>query len=211
MNIESYLKRTNKTNLLDEELLILDILFNSNDAFESLVKENYASWHNLRYSHNLDGGTLREMIEKLIDHGIIRSHTSGPGNQEFYALTEGGGKWWEAERAPDWQRYCTDSSTVDENGTWTLLVESPSILTAKAFMVCAIDCCLYRFNREETSTTILIGANISTVAWKSFQTVCSISVTTDPILETHQLDWNEYENKRLWWRNLSELEKFQRL
>jgi len=208
-DIGNYLKRTHKTNLLEEELLLLDVLFDSNDTFESLVKENFASWHNLPYSHDLDAGTLEELINKLIGKGILRSTNPGPGNREFYGLTEIGGKLWEVERVPDWDKYCTDSSTMDENGTWILSVESPSITTARAFLACANDCFLYRFNSDEIRMTTLMDTKIAKVDWRIFQTVCSISVTTYPMLETHEMDWNEYEKKRTWWRSLLELAKFQ--
>jgi hypothetical protein len=51
MNTGSYLKRTNETNVSEDELLILDVLFDAKDRFESLLRENYASWHNLPYTH----------------------------------------------------------------------------------------------------------------------------------------------------------------
>src|ERR1044072_8707744 len=102
MNAQSYLSRSNKTNLIDEELLILDVLFDASDTFESFVKENYSSWHNLPYSHDQETGPLRELIEKLIRDGILKFHSSGADNKVFYALTETGGKLWEAERVPDW-------------------------------------------------------------------------------------------------------------
>lgn len=209
MTVGSDLKRTHKTNLLEEELLILDVLFDSNDTFESLVKENFASWHNLPYSHDLDTGTLGKLINKLIGNGILRSTTPGPGTREFYGLTEIGGKLWEAERGPDWDKFCTDSSTMDENGTWILSVESPSITAARAFLACANDCFVYRFNSDEIRTTTRMDTKIAIVDWRTFPTVCSISVRTYPMLETHSMDWNEYENKRTWWRGLSELAKFQ--
>lgn len=209
MNVGSYLKRTNRTNLLDEELLILDILFDSSDTFEALVKENYASWHNLPYTHTLEAAALRELIDKLIREGVITSRVWGPGYRLFYTLTEAGGKLWELERAPDWERYCTDSSTVDDNGNWTLSIESPLLTTAKEFVDCARHCLLYRFHPDEMSTTTRTEAKISTVEWKVFPTVGALSVRTYPLPEANHADWNEYENRRTWWRGLVELAKFQ--
>jgi hypothetical protein len=209
MNVGSYLKRTDKTSLLDEELLILDVLFDSMDTFESLVKENYASWHNLPYSHHLELGSLRDLLNQLINNGIIGSHAEGHDDRIFYGLTETGGKLWELERAPDWERYCTDYSTVDEHGTWTLCVESPSVGTAKAFMGCANHCRLYGFNPDEIRMTTLSKEYLSTVYWKAFSTVCSMSVTTEALPKTNQVDWNDYEVRRSWWSNLAELVKFQ--
>src|SRR5215216_1219824 len=203
MNVGSHLKRTSKTNLTDEELLVLDVLFDSSDIFESLVKENYGSWHNLPYSHGMEAEILRNLVDKLICNGIITSQTSSPRNKVFYALTEAGGKLWEAERAPNWERYCTDSSTQEENGNWTLVVESPSVATAKAFVDCADDCLLYRFNRDEIKMTTSIEQSLSTVYWRAFPVVCSISVPTHPLPDLTRADWNEYENSRIWWRSLT--------
>lgn len=207
----SYLKRTNKTSLSDEELLILDVLFDASDTFESLRKENYGSWHNLPYTHTLEASLLRELIEKLIRNGVIKSHISRPGARLFYALTEAGGKVWEVERAPNWERYCTDNLTVDENGSWTLSVESPSITTAKAFVVGAKECSLYQFNDATLRTRTQIERKISTIEWRVFPTIYSLSVRTQPLPEGNIVDWSAYESKRTWWRGLMELAKFQAL
>ena len=207
MNAEPSLKRTNKTTLSDEELLILDVLFDAGDTFEALLKENYASWHNLPYTHMLETKLLRELIDKLLSNGIIKSYVSN--NRLFYALTAAGGKLWEAERTPDWERFCVDSSTVDDHGNWTLSVESPSRTTAKAFVECAKDCSLYKFNADDMRTTTAIDGKISTVEWRTFPAVCSISIQTYTLPEVNKVDWNKYENRRIWWRGLPELAKFQ--
>jgi hypothetical protein len=211
MDMGSYLRRTGKTNLIDEELLILDVLFDSRDTFESLVKENYAGWHNLPYSHDLETGMLRDSVNKLIGKGIISTHTSGPDHRIFYGLTESGGNLWEVERAPNWEGYCMASSTVEENGNWMLLVESPSMATARAFLDCATHCHLYGFNQDEIRIATLIEENLSTVYWRVFPTVCSMCVRTYLFPGTDQADWKEYENKRTWWRDLAELARFQGL
>ena len=211
MNAGSLLKRTYKTNLIDEEVLILDVLFDSSDTFESLLKVNYASWHNLPYSHPFETDVLRERVEKLIDNKIISSHTSGHGDKIFYALTEMGENLWEVERAPDWERYCTDSSTVNEQGAWILTVQSPSITTAKAFVNCARDCHLYEFDPDEVRTTTQIKEESTTVYWRTFPAVYPMSVTTYPLPNINVVNWHEYESRRTWWRSLAELVKFQGL
>jgi len=101
MNAASFLKRTKETNLSEEELLILDVLFDARDRFESLIKENYASWHNLPYSHNLETNVLRDLINRLVENGILTSHPSDFDGRIFYGLTEAGGKLWEVERVPN--------------------------------------------------------------------------------------------------------------
>ena len=209
MNVTSYLKRTNKTSLSDEELLILDVLFDARDTFEALLKENYGSWHNLPYTHGLETSLLRELIDKLVRNGTMKSYASR--DRLFYGLTESGGKLWEVERAPDWERYCIESSTVDEDGNWTLSVESPAITTARAFLDCAKDCSLYRFNPDDLATSTDVDGKISIVEWRVFPAVYSISVQTYPLPEMNTVDWNEYESKRIWWRGLIELAKFQAL
>lgn len=211
MKTGNLLRRTNQTKLTDDELLILDVLFDRSDTFDSLVKENYASWHNLTYSHTLETDLLRELIDKLIQDRVITSYTSDENQKVFYALTESGGKLWEVERVPDWERYCVDTSSPDENGNWIVSVESPSLTTAKAFIDCANDCSLYKFNQDDIRTTTRTQANISTIGWMTFATVCSIYVKADPLPKTNTTDWKQYERKRSWWRSLTELAKFQML
>jgi predicted transcriptional regulator len=210
MNAESFLKRTKETGLSEEELLILDILFDARDTFEALTRENYASWHNLPYSHNLETNVLRDMISRLVESGIISPHTSDFDSKVFYGLTEAGGKLWEAERVPNWERYCADHST-DETGQWMLTVESPSIATAQAFVKCANQCRLYGFKQDEVRTMTLIEERPSIIYWKVFSTVCSMSVLIYAMLDANHVDWHEYERRRSWWRNLAELAKFQAL
>ena len=209
MNAGTYLKRTKETNLSEEELLILDVLFDATDMFESLTRENYASWHNLPYSHHLETSILRDLISRLVDHGILRTHPSGFEDRIFYGLTKLGGELWEAERVPNWERYSTDYSTEDETGHWKLSVESPSTATAQAFMDCANHCRLYAFKQDEIRTITLTEEKPSIIYWKAFSTVYSMSVATSALPETNQVDWHEYERRRSWWRNLTELAKFQ--
>jgi DNA-binding HxlR family transcriptional regulator len=209
MNAGSFLKRTKETNLSEEELLILDVLFDARDRFESLMKENYATWHNLPYSHNLETNVLRDLINRLVENGILSSHPSDFDGRIFYGLTEAGGKLWEVERVPDWERYCTDYSTEDETGQWMLSVESPAAATAQAFMDCAAHCRLYRFKQDEIRTTTLIEEKPSIVYWKTFSTVYSMSVPMNALMDANQVDWQEYERSRSWWRTLTELGKFQ--
>ena len=210
MNTASFLKRTKETVLSEEELLILDVLFDARDTFEALTKENYASWHNLPYSHNLETDVLRDLMNKLVENNIISHHTSDFDSKVFYGLTEAGGKLWEVERVPNWEKYCADHS-ADETGQWILSVESPSIVTAQAFMDCANHCGLYGFKQDEIRTTTLIEEQPSIIYWKAFSTVCSISVPTYSLLDVNYVDWRKYERRRSWWRNLAELAKFQAL
>ena len=209
MNAGTYLKRTKETNLSEEELLILDVLFDATDTFESLARENYASWHNLPYSHTLETSVLGDLINRLVEHGIIKSHPSGVEDRIFYGLTKLGGELWEVERVPNWERYCADYSTEDETGYWMLSVESPSSATAQAFMDCATHCGLYGFKQDEIRTTTLVEEQPTIIYWKDFSTVYSMSVPTSALPGTSQVDWHEYERTRSWWRNLTELAKFQ--
>ena len=209
MNAGSFLKRTKETNLSEEELIILDVLFDARDRFESLMKENYASWHNLPYSHSLETKVLRDLIYRLVENGILSSHPSDLDGTIFYGLTEAGGKLWEVERVPNWERYCTDYSTEDETGQWMLSVESPAAATVQAFIDCATHCRLFGFKQEEIRRTTLIEEKPSIVYWKAFSTVYSMSVPMNALMDANLVDWQEYERRRSWWRTLTELGNFQ--
>jgi len=90
-----------------------------------------------------------------------------------------------------------------------LSVESPGTATVQAFIDCATHCRLYEFKQEEIRTTTLIEEKPSIVYWKAFSTVYSMSVPMNAVMDAKEVDWQEYERRRSWWRNLTELGKFQ--
>jgi hypothetical protein len=204
------LKRTNETDLTEDELLILDALFEANNTYKSLRKKNYALYNNLPYSHNLDDRELRYSIKSLLQRGIIFSKTEACTDRktESYGLTNKGGNLWERERKPMWDSYCIDSSyPVDyENisDEWILEVGSPCLETAKAFLHTAWKMHLFCFNVDDVN--IKFYESYIPFTWeKNFSSWYILSVTTKEQDPPVSINWELYDISRRWWRSIPEM------
>ncbi|MEX0702609.1 MAG: hypothetical protein WD069_10985 [Planctomycetales bacterium] len=68
-------RRTNATTLTDDELLLLDVLFDGGAPSRLLRRESFAVQWN-RESHDLDDDRLRETLQRFVDSGrlIVEGH-----------------------------------------------------------------------------------------------------------------------------------------
>ena len=199
-------RRTFRTSLTDDELLLFDALFDVWDTPESLLPENYRAWHNLPSGHGLDAAALTGTIQALIERDLMRSRTEqGPrGEMTWLGLSDRGGGLWEFEREPPWSLYCTDGCWPSEagDGAWMLSVRSPALQTARAFLTVAERCKLYDVDPDLVTIGLSPGQEL--IPWREFAAVYEVRV---PIAEptSGSVDWIEYEKHRIWWRNIAEL------
>ena len=206
--------RTNVTELTSDELLLFDFLFDKTLAFHHLRMVDYSFHMNCPYSHGLDDQALQSTLTSLVVRGLIQ-HKTGPlwrietrsyVKGDLYAMTEAGGKLWELERLPDWNRFLRTDH-------WQLGANSRGMMR----IVCA----------EESTARMCIGAmfasglispigrvrvrtiwNARLLPWKSFSRVQSIRCKTNDNVHdsTTATDWNVYNGMRCWWRDIHELE-----
>ena len=198
--------RTLRTSLTDDELILFDGLFDVWDTLESLLRENYSTWHNLPHSHELDASALTHSLQALLDRGLIQSRTEHRSGRDmtWFALTERGGDLWMLERQPVWERYCVDDCWPAEAGgdAWLLSVRSPLFETASAFLNAAVRCRLYEVDMEHL--TVERKPAEALIPWKTFDVVYELRVPVSSPAGGH-VDWDLYEKERTWWRNLNEL------
>ena len=196
-------RRTFRTSLTDDELMLFDALFDAWDTLESLSPENFCVSHNLPYTHGLSAGAV---TQGLIQRGLIRCRTEhGPAADfTWLTLTAAGGSLWTLEREPVWDRYSTDGSWPSDtgDGSWTLSVRSPRLDTARAFLNTASRCGLHAVSlellpRETTSVEDLIP-------WHIFEVVYELQVPVSSP-RSERVDWSLYEKERSWWRTIREL------
>jgi hypothetical protein len=64
-------KRTNATDLTDNELLLFDFLFDTSLAFHHLRTDDYSFHMNCTYSHSLDDDRLRVTLASLVDRRLL--------------------------------------------------------------------------------------------------------------------------------------------
>ena len=127
--------RTNRSSLSDDELLILDFLFDKQSKAEHLDASIYAVHMDCGYTHGLGAEQLDQSIKSLVARGMLASRNRR-GWEGVLCLTKAGGSAWESERCPDWSLYLWHSATVQESGN-LLTIESPSFATLSRFVPAA--------------------------------------------------------------------------
>lgn len=199
-------KRTFRTSLTDDELMLFDALFDVWDTLESLSPENFSVSHNLPYTHGLDAAAVKGTTERLIQRGLLQCRTKhgSRGNITWLALTAAGGSLWTVEREPVWDQYCTDASWPNETaeGSWTLSVRSPRLETARAFLNTARRCGLYDVSLEQLITTESVVEEL--IPWHTFGAMYELRVPVSSPA-SQPVDWVLYERERTWWHNIREL------
>jgi hypothetical protein len=211
--MEEKLKRTNKTNLSDNELILFDVLFDSNVPINALVGGEEFSLRFNYPSHDLDVNQLKDTIEKFVRDGSMKYGLAVIPRDErivtYVGLTKRGGALWENERLPIWERYVSDSSS-DFNGFWELSIFSPNLEAAKEFLEAAKSCNLYELHDP---TEILInnieGKENDLIPWKNFKRMFELKSRLSERIEFESsctTEWNLYHSQINWWRNVKELD-----
>ncbi len=216
-------KRSQKTNLSDDELIILDFLAMKIPVdIHILLRENYPVHMNCDYTHNISDDniekkmsdlTLRGLILQEIDDIFIQHPDIKKGKDAvyrtkgiYYRLTEKGGVLWEFERCPIWKKYCSIVETYTEpNGDSCVEIRCIDKELGLYLAKVATECGLYTFNFNKIELIKIEPCDF--IYWKKFDQVWAWKVLNYE-LNSSSKDWKLYENKRTWWINLYELQKF---
>lgn len=207
-------RRTNITELSDDELLLFDFLFDKHLCHHHLRAENYPFHMNCGYSHGLGDIDLEKSLTTLVERGLLTCKEAMTLRIEFrefrrdktYALTEAGGRLWELERCPDWDRFLATS-------TWELGINCRGMIR----VVCSNEsigrlCLGSMFAAGLISPVSRIRVrllrNVRLLPWKAFPRVNSIRYkindnTNDVMFPAH---WDVYNAGRCWWRDIAELD-----
>lgn len=218
-------RRTHQTALTDDELVLLDALFDKHVYFEHLQADGFHDTFFLGYTHGLSDDHLQRTLDRWVAEAILRTypHTEGlrPVSKLWgrtkYALTAAGGRLWELERQPKWDRYCTDSYWKDEEtGEWWIAVESPSQATARAFLEVPTRCGEESYDLDR-ATTVTRGGD-SLLSWKTFPKVYEVRApeSAEGIFGGYDPEYDHPNNRarrrecvedaRTWWRDAAELD-----
>ncbi len=200
--------RTGVSELGDRELILFDFLFDATAPRPMLENEKLAIHHNTGYSHEFEKEELNSILSRFSEKGLLfTQHQNYWGEVvPYYGLTLAGGKLWESERKPIWERYI-DESQAAENGEniWATTISSYS-------KECLLACVKYYleigFLGEPISNLTYTQSNPeSLIYWKDPGIVyeCMFKAKDE---HNQKVDWNEYERNRVWWRHISELQKY---
>jgi hypothetical protein len=208
------MKRTNETDLSNDELILFDVLFNYNVPINALKNGVEFSLNFNCQSHNLDVNELRDTIERFVSKGQMKFKLCVmPKDKQivtFVCLTENGGNIWEKEHLPIWESYVRDSSSHC-NGFWELSIFSPTMETAMGFLEIAQECNLYELmdNNDIIINEIRGKDTDLLIPWKYFDRLYELKsrlAEKKKLGNSKETDWDHYNSNIMWWRDVDELQ-----
>ena len=210
-------KRTEKTSLSNDELIILDFLaFVGPTTLRVLSSEEYP-WHmNTHYTHSISKNDIAVRIENMRKSGFVNIHDVPHGDLVkwnskkecvmYYSITSFGGKQWELERNPVWSRYCVCSQenicNDDEENTLAFYCVDKEV--GRKCAEITLQANLYHFPLNKLKVSPAPPGSLLT--WKTFPQ--EFVWTVQPYLETLDFDQEVYNQNRSWWSTLEELQRF---
>jgi hypothetical protein len=201
------LKRTNATSLSDDELTLLDVMFDCGVPYHMLRQCMFMDYFN-REPHNLDDVQLRNVIDRFCQQGILTSESEVVGNQNrvFFQLTGQGGALWESERTPIWEHYATDQYRGTRSGKTMISILAVSENVLDTFWQFGTEVGMWPNQRVRIRRRRL--ANRPLISWKTFPEIfagVAILEGRDPL---QIVDGTLFDARRSFWRDVLELQKF---
>jgi hypothetical protein len=194
-------RRSRATALTDDELLLLDFMFEWHVPERMLRRDVYPLHMNVDYCHGLDDHELRKTLQRLSESGLVAESPADDDNT--WSLTPLGGKQWELERQPRWDAYCQDLQKWHRSGRRLGIVVSPNRETAERFLSVASAAGLWGF-RDAAPRYFCITRH-ELIPWREFPAIHVFAARTNSN-DDAEVDWDFYETHRTWWRSVGELD-----
>ncbi|MCW3061644.1 MAG: hypothetical protein JWQ02_3465 [Capsulimonas sp.] len=228
-------KRTSATNLTDDELLLLDALFQCHGIeAEQLFVDGY-HWHmNVGYTHRLTDTLVLETLSRWDKQGWITPIADGVQGEETsrqWEMRGEGAMLWEQERRPVWDRfvrcwtYYSDLDDINYNdinysgidvaflkASWEepmTVIASPTLAIAEAYLATATAILIVEPRSPARASIVIHGDR---EAHKMFEElhclfIPAISAVEDETEKPYvYTDWKTYERDRIWWNTIKELD-----
>ena len=195
------LKRTYLTSLTDDELILLDCLWSAGARWELLRRESFAQEWNGE-SHNLDDDQLLEALRRFVGFGLLRIEDHG--SRSSFWMTESGGRKWEAERLPVWDRFARDRYMLSKHRKTVLTIHSTTAINRDGLW--DLGRRVGMFYPVDGTIKIATLHDYPLVSWKQFPQVYQLEAEVSQL--SIWTDWQAYEEQRAWWRNIRENDKF---
>lgn len=204
--------RTYSTELTEDELLILDVMFECSVTYPMLRTCNFVPQFNAQ-PHSLDDETLKAKLNELKRRGITRGEDHKFRGHHYLSITPKGGELWAAERQPRWDRYCTETYSETRVGRTIMCVTCTMSWVRDDFVRLQPE-----YPARTRSSTI---DDVGLIHWRDFGTLY-VGLASyvkprewtpeefDEWLPKHLAHIQRVEKERSWWRTVNELQKFAR-
>jgi len=204
------LYRSLSSNLTDDELLILDVMFSYSVTYPMLRACNFVPQFNSQ-SHTLTDDQLKSTLRRMVADGIVEPQEHRFRNHRYVSITAHGGELWASERCPIWDRYCTES--------YPAFIRGRTIMSVKCVSSFVRDDFLRLWPEYPARTKTATVRDNGLIHWRDFGTLhVGLASYTEPTEWTpdEYNDWlpkllaymERVETERSWWRSVDELQKF---
>lgn len=200
-------RRTGVSGLTDAELELLDAVFFRYGSRAVLSAGVFSGQYN-RPCHGLSDHALQAVLDRFEKEGWTAGHdyaSAWSASDRTVEMTPDGGRIWESERRPEWNRY-----VMDTGGGWTCTKPtrhrvaiygfSPNVV--RAFFDIGSSCGFFGVSAGPTRTAV---ASRQFVYWRPAQPVYLLSSWI--VSGNTGVDWPSMEERRCWWRFSDEIGK----
>ncbi|SFJ11692.1 hypothetical protein [Planctomicrobium piriforme] len=201
------MRRTGKTELTDDELILLDILFDGRVRQRMLRRKYFQEQWNYQ-PHNLDDDELLVTLKKLVDSGFLE--ITDEQSDIIYAMTPLGGQKWESERLPVWHRFATEfyGRTLRDSPYVTILAITAEARDDLWNLGNETHLFKYRTGFLKKITTKNFDNHSMDFDWKQFPELHALVATIRDRNPLEYCDWERFNQKRTFWRTIGESDKF---
>jgi hypothetical protein len=172
-----------------------------------LCGEHFVERYNNR-PHNLDDTALRVTIERMLDRRPVEIDCHN--DVIWVGLTQAGGNLWSRERCPVWERYASEHYNETKSGTPFMTVVATSASMLDTFLQFGPN---GELNFENARVRRLEISSHQLIPWRRFTRLyvgIAMNFERDPSIDS--CNWQQHhlahEERRRWWRNVAELQKF---
>ena len=206
--MERNLFRTHTSDLSDDELRLLDVLFRGAGPLSSLRRANFADTWNQPY-HQLDDDELVRNVVSLCDRGVLSTELHH--EQTYVRFTERGAKLWSDERHPLWDRYAFDRYGMTASGKQYATVVTTTPATRDDILRLGGVCGNWQLNDSRLRKFEIRRHTL--IPWRTFPRLfVAIVVDLKDEYAFGSEQWRQwsavFEDRRSWWRDVFELQKF---
>lgn len=202
--------RTHSTELTEDELLILDVMFEYSVTYPMLRTCNFVPQFNAQ-PHALDDESLKSTLVSFARRGITVVDDDVFQGDHYISISPKGGEFWASERQPKWERYCTDSYPATIRGRTIMSVKCTTSWVRDDFLRLQPE-----FPARTKSATI---KDIGLIHWRDFgKLYIGLASYAEPRrwtpdefdqwLPKHLDHIDRVEKERSWWRTVGELQRF---
>jgi hypothetical protein len=194
-------KRTGSTGLTGDELILFDVMFDSRVEFKLLRRPGFSARYNY-HCHNLDDEGLSATLQRFLEFGLVSTELFQ--GKTYFQLAPRGGQVWEMERQPPWERYATERYGEWRNGKPFVAIRATTPQTRDDFWRIGCDVAMFAHSTGRVRKVTI--ENHELIPWKRFDAVYVTLATLDDSFPVD--NWRALEERRTWWRCVSEIDKF---